>query len=115
MKQSEKILLAVVGVAAIAGVAYLAMQPKRPAVYYVPSGGSSSTAQSIQTAALAANELAPVAENLFNNIFGQTNSGAASGSDTESLPSSYNSSNDTSPASSEIMSGITERFAGGVM
>lgn len=114
MKSSEKILLAVVGVAAVAGIAYLAMQPKRPTVVYVP-GSQSSVASSIQQGALAASELAPVATNLFNNIFGSDNSGSASGSDIESLPSSYNSSNTSTPSSSEVMSGIPEMYAGGVM
>jgi hypothetical protein len=114
MKSSEKILIGVVAVAAVAGIAYLAMQPKRPTVVYIPPG-QSSTASSIQQGALAASELAPVAENLFNNIFGQSNSGAASGSDIESLPSSYNSSNTSTQASSELMSGIPEMYAGGVM
>lgn len=114
MKSSEKILLGVVGVAVVGGIIYLAMQPKRPNVVYIPSGQSTS-AQGIQQATLAASELAPVASGLINNIFGSSNSGASSGSDTESLPSSYNSIQTETPSSMDIMSGIAREFAGGVM
>src|SRR5277367_1752292 len=103
MKKGEKIALLVGGVALVAGVAYLASQPKvRPNVVYVPTGGgSSSVAQTVA----AATAVAPAAENLIDSIFGGSNSGNTTDQNNGAMPSTYDDMN-ASLGNVNMMSGI---------
>jgi hypothetical protein len=120
MKKTEKILL--IGGAVVGGLVLLNYVKNRPPVnnayayrglpaYNPATGlpyGTSSTASDIQAGAAAASSLAPVLENLFDNIFGSSNSGSTSAVNSDSIP-------DTGMGG-DVLSGIgCVECAGGVM
>jgi hypothetical protein len=112
MKKGEKIALVIGGIALVGGIAYLAMQPKRPNVVYIPSGPSAAST-SIAQGAAAAVAVTPVLENLFDSIFGDSNSGTTSGQDTSNLPSSYDNMNQMTGNANTISGTRIREWAGG--
>lgn len=85
MTRNEKILLGVAGVAALGALIYFGSKPKAPKLIVVQQ--PNSLTNTVQQGAQAAAALTPIVTDLFDNIFGSSNSGSgASGQD-----SSYNS------------------------